>query len=89
MEKHGVISSSTPGECCGGSDCEVTEKTATLKQQMLPFPDLEPQTPSLNRRRTTDHGKEPTTEKQADDMQDSVLNSAIDAVVKEIHGSSN
>ena len=83
MEKHGVISSSTPGECCGGSSCEVTEKTAAPERQTLLFPDLEPQSPSA------DHGKEPTTEKQADDMQDSVLNSAIDAVVKEIHGSSN
>jgi len=83
MEKHGVISSSTPGECCGGSSCEVTEKTATTRQQKLPFSETEPQSPSA------EHGMEPITEKQADDMQDSVLNSAIDAVVKETHGSSN
>ena len=81
MEKHGVISSSTPGECCGGSSCEVTEKTASPTQQTLPFPELEPQLPSA------EHGKEPTTEKQADDMQESSLNSAIDAVVEETHGS--
>ena len=83
MEKHGVISSSTPGECCGGGGCEVTEKAATEEQQILPFSDLEPQSSSPAEE------KEPVTEKEADGMQDSVLNSAIDAVAKETHGSSN
>jgi len=84
MEKHGVISSSTPGECCGGGGCEVTEKTATEEHQMiLPFPDLEMQSSPPAEE------KEPITEKEADGMQNSVLNSAIDAVVKETHGPSN
>ena len=82
MEKHGVINSSTPDGSCG-SGCEVAEKEATLKQQILPFPGLESQLPSV------ENGQEPVTEKQADDMQDSALNSAIDAVVKETHGSPN
>ena len=83
MEKRGVISESTPGGCCGGS-CHENEKTATSSQQKtLPFSDLEPQPSAAER------GREPDTEKQADDMQDSLLNSAIDAVHEETDGPSN
>lgn len=82
MEKRGVISESTPGGCCGGS-CHGNEKAATASQQTLPFPDLDYQTPAAER------GREPDTEKQADDMQDSLLNSAIDAVHEETDGPSN
>ena len=83
MEKHGVISSSTPGGCCGGGGCEVNEKTASEKQRILPFPHLEPEAAFEA------ESQEPVTEKEADSMQDSGLNSAIDAVAKETHGSSN
>ena len=71
MEKRGVISESTPGGCCGGG-CHSTEKSAaTEHQQTLPFPGL----------------REPQTEKQADALQESTLNNAIDAVAEETDGS--
>ena len=83
MEKRGVISESTPSACCGGGSCQENEKAATASKQTLLFPDLD--TKSLS----AEQGKEPDTEKQADDMQDSLLNSAINAVHEETDGSSN
>lgn len=83
MEKRGVISESTPSGCCGGGSCQENEKAATDSQQTLLFPDLDPQSSSA------EQGKEPDTEKQADEMQDSPLNSAINAVCEETDGSSS
>jgi len=89
MEKRGVISESTPSACCGGGSCQENEKAATDIQQTFPFPDLDVQSSSSEKKRLMTQGKEPDTEKQADDIQDSPLNSAIDAVREETNGSSN
>lgn len=72
MEKRGVINQETPDQCCSGSSCSSEKKADERRvvQNILPFPGFD----------------EPATEKQADDMQESTLNSAIDAVVEETDG---
>ena len=71
MEKRGVINESTPtDQCCGGGSCS-SEKEASSAQRQHILPFP---------------GLEPTTEKQADDIQESALNTAIDAVEEETNG---
>jgi hypothetical protein len=72
MEKRGVINQETPGQCCGGSSCSSEKKADERRVVQHVLPFPE---------------SEPDTEKQADDMQESALNSAIDAVVEETDGS--
>lgn len=72
MEKRGVISENTPSQCCGGGKCGSASEAPDAKQRILPFPGV----------------GEPTTEKQADDMQESAVNKAIDAVKDETDGCS-
>ena len=73
MEKRGVINDNTPpGTCCGGkAGCgdagAMGEAGIPDKQMLLKFGQC----------------AEPTTEKEADDMESSSMTDAIDAVVEE------
>lgn len=73
MEKRGVIDENTPsGTCCGGkaacgSTGEVGEAGIPDNQMLLKF----------------GQSSEPSTEKEADDMESSSMADAIDAVVEE------
>lgn len=72
MEKRGVINENTPGQCCGKPESCGSEKEAASSQKQYTLPFP---------------GLEPTTEKQADDMQESAVNDAIDAVEEETDAS--
>ena len=73
MEKRGVINENTPGGCCGNPEsCESEKKAASYEEQQT----------------LPFPGLEPATEKQADDIQESAVNNAIDAVEEETDASS-
>ena len=69
IEKRGVINEHTPSSCCGGKPgCGGAAQAATSGEQML-----------LKFGETI----EPTTEKEADDLESSSMTDAIDAVIEE------
>ena len=72
IEKRGVINTNTPGQCCGKPDSCSSEKEAASSDRQYTLPFP---------------GLEPGTEKQADDIQESAVNKAIDAVEEETDGS--
>ena len=70
MEKRGVINGDTPlGTCCGDGGCEGPKGEAGVdgEQLLLKFGEV----------------AQPETEKEADDMADSTVTRAIDAVAEE------
>jgi hypothetical protein len=69
MEKRGVIDENTPSGCCGGKPkCEDATQTTTSGEQML---------------LKFGESVEPTTAKEADDIERSSMTEAIDAVIEE------